>query len=150
MELIIEGIPIIMTVTPATGDKEPRLLATIKDSDVVYSCSLYLRLSKAIETTNNVYESLRKAIASNDKHLLTAKFTDNYYISLKVEAQYYYGNSMFEFTRECTLEKGTLQQIRRAMEKHKKASINMSNHKLLERIEDLTERIAKLEAHVLK
>jgi hypothetical protein len=150
MEIIVEGIPIIMTVSPATDDDDPRLIATIKDSDIVYSCSLHSRLSKHLYVTNNVYESLRNIIASKDTHLFTVKFTDNYYNKLRVETFFYYGNSKLEFKSDCPNNRSSLQQIYRTIEKYKKDAANTSNHKLLECIEKLTERVATLEAHILR
>ncbi len=156
MELIVEGIPIIMTVSPATDDDDPRLIATIKDSEVVYSCSLAPRLSKHLYVKNSIYESLRKIIASKDTHLMSAKFTNNRYDTLKVDTFYYFESAPREFTRDCPLEKQvSYQQIRSAIVKYKNAERAASNHKLLERIENLmtcmeklTERVAALEAQI--
>ena len=151
MEITVEGIPIIMAVTPATDDDDPRLIATIKDSNLVYSCSLAARLSKHLYVTNNIYESLRKIIARKDKHLLTAKFTDNSYTTLKVESFYYFGSAPRGFARECPIaEQVSWQQIRSTIGKYKNAVLEMSNRKLLELIEKLTERVAALEAQIQK
>ncbi len=148
MELTIEDIPIIINVLPAKGDNKPHLIATIKDSDIVYSCSLYKWLSKTLEVTNNIYESLRKIIASKDTHLMSAKFTDNNYTTLKVETFYYLENSTLRFTSDCYANISAHFQLQPTIEKYKKAAANSSNSKLLELIEKLTERVAALEAQI--